>query len=149
MRKDIKQLAELVKKEALQLRIHAYPLELERLNLKHFDASLTTSCIYGQMTGDCYSRRAQELIQLCCEKVCKVGKPTHNGVGVNDQINGAPEPVESPFKRSYAYHSPTEVFVLNLKYEFDNKNLQILIDYLKGESDELIFDESKFVEDED
>lgn len=67
-----KVLKELVIKEAQNLRKFAYKSELARLSAEHIDAEHSEKCVYGQMTGDCFSNRANNLIIKCCEKVYKV-----------------------------------------------------------------------------
>lgn len=59
------QLKEDVRKEAEALRVHATKRELGRLNFQELDVLSKRSCIYGQMTGDCFSNRAANLIYSC------------------------------------------------------------------------------------
>lgn len=59
------QLKEDVKKEAEALRVHATKEELGRLDFDYLDSSDRRYCIYGQMTGNCYSERSAELINIC------------------------------------------------------------------------------------
>lgn len=60
-----------VKKEAEALRVHAKKNELAKLDIEALDPSGVTDCIYGQMTGCCYSRRAAILIDKCCVRFFK------------------------------------------------------------------------------
>jgi hypothetical protein len=60
--KDLKQL---VIAEAYVLREHPTQEERRRLNFDLLKAGDVHSCIYGQMTGSCFSVRADELILLC------------------------------------------------------------------------------------
>ena len=57
-----------VKKEVNKLRKLATKEELNRLNVDTLSAFSTSSCIYGQITTDCFSDRAAELIEKCCVK---------------------------------------------------------------------------------
>lgn len=59
----------LVKKEAANLKKNATKEELAKLDFDRLDGDSPYSCMYGQMTGHCYSNRASELIFNCCERV--------------------------------------------------------------------------------
>lgn len=59
------QLKEDVRKEAEALRVHATIEERERLDINRLDSTDRRHCIYGQMTGNCFSERAAELINNC------------------------------------------------------------------------------------
>src|SRR6266516_4176514 len=59
-------LKEDVRKEAEALRVHATPDELQKFDTELFEPNDPGNCIYGQMTGDCASPRAHELIANCC-----------------------------------------------------------------------------------
>jgi hypothetical protein len=54
-----------VRKEAEALRVHATKEELNKLDFENLDYSDRTRCIYGQMTGNCFSLRSAELINNC------------------------------------------------------------------------------------
>lgn len=64
-----KQFLKDVKYEIDNLKKHATDTEKSRLNFYAFDPEGVRDCIYGQMTGDCKSHRASELIGLCCRRV--------------------------------------------------------------------------------
>jgi hypothetical protein len=117
-----KQFIEDVKKEARALREHGTEAEIERLNLSTFDGKQSTSCIYGQMTGDCFSDRAETLIKSCAP------------VFIAGNENGGPtnKILEADSKESLRW-SPIE------KYAFENSdNCANLIAYLKGERNDLV-----------
>jgi hypothetical protein len=59
------QLKEDVRKEAEALRVHATKEELEMIEFNSLKSDDSTACIYGLMTGDCYSGRAAHLIDKC------------------------------------------------------------------------------------
>jgi len=65
----LKKLIELVTKEAINLKANATQEELDNLNFNCLLPSDSTQCIYGQMTGNCDSKRAVELIRLSCKRV--------------------------------------------------------------------------------
>ncbi len=58
-----------VLREANNLKKYATKEELQRLNIELLVPKFQTACIYGQMTGDCYSPRASELIHKCAVPV--------------------------------------------------------------------------------
>lgn len=60
-----KELKRAVLKEVEALKKHATPEQISRLNLFEIDPMSTTNCIYGQMTGDCFSEEAGKLVRLC------------------------------------------------------------------------------------
>jgi hypothetical protein len=51
--------------EAALLKQHATAEELARIDLESFDGCGTHTCVYGQMTGFCWSKRALELHEKC------------------------------------------------------------------------------------
>lgn len=59
-------LKELVVDEALKLRKYATKEEKERLDFETMICT-ETGCIYGQMTGNCYSERALLLKSKCAK----------------------------------------------------------------------------------
>ena len=141
MTKNLKVLVELVIDEAKKLREYATQDERDSLN---FDTLLPTnqaSCIYGQMTGYCYSREALNLIRKCALRVYDTKKYDLNANSVK-HLNGEPKNLEVPDARCGLYHSPIEVFIIVMA-EHDNPNYQnnnkVLIDYLKGKTDTLEF----------
>ncbi len=130
---DIEILKEIVKGEVENIKKYASPEEIVKLDPNHFSSDDPTECIYGQMTGDCRSYRAMELIGLCCEKVMSTE-------GLNWQIltecllNGKPVPIEDPSKRLEMYVSPLESFIHREKY---NNAGEKIIHYLKGKTETL------------
>lgn len=113
-----KQFLEDVAKEARALRKHATKKELELLNFETFDGGDVKKCIYGQMTGDCDSDRASELIQLCAPIYFE---GSSGGYKTNS--------VFEIFR-----YSPIERYVAQYVSE-KNKNL---IAFLKGERKDLV-----------
>lgn len=59
---DIKECAHV---ELVNLRKHATKDEIDKLVRERFFPTNRRHCVYGQMTGDCFSTRAHELIRLC------------------------------------------------------------------------------------
>jgi len=59
------QFLEEVAKEAEAIKQKATKREIDRLSFRRLCPAKTDTCIYGMMTGDCYSQRAAELIIAC------------------------------------------------------------------------------------
>lgn len=129
-----KVLKELVIKEAQNLRKFAYKSELARLSAEHIDAEHSEKCVYGQMTGDCFSNRANNLIIKCCEKVYKVVNRFEDENYIQKaKLNGAPHKVQGT-DRNHTYYSPIEKALITMT----NKQKQELVNYLKGETETLV-----------
>lgn len=131
-------LFDLVKQEALNIRKYASKEEKANLNIQEFDADNRTECIYGQMTGNCYSRRAYSLIRKCAAKVY-----LSDDIGLYrgniDNLNGKPEVIKEVEDRISHYHSPIELFVSINEWDGKQENVIRLMDYIKGNDDELDF----------
>jgi predicted NAD-dependent protein-ADP-ribosyltransferase YbiA (DUF1768 family) len=62
-----KWLKKLVIKEAKNIKKFATKEEIDKLLADSVAPTSTNMCIYGQMTGNCYSQRALELLDLCAK----------------------------------------------------------------------------------
>lgn len=62
---DIIKLKKLVLQEIDNLKIHATQDEIAKLDFTTFKPFKADRCIYGQMTGSCFSDRATSLLNLC------------------------------------------------------------------------------------
>lgn len=111
----MKELIELVKEEASKLKKFATKEELDRLDFKRIDPMSGFDCIYGQMTGSCFSTRALELVQKCA-------------IPYSSSIYMFSEPKLKFNEEYFRSYSPIEYFIYNTNM-YNNK---ILIDYLKG-----------------
>ena len=127
-----------VKKEAAALKVHATKEELGRLDVQTFCANDFDRCIYGQMTGNCASKRANKLISTCCQ------------VYINNESYDRHKSDIPGFRHSFKlsalnrlrnnnqdwveliYLSPIEAYIMRP----DAKNAN-LIAYLKGETETL------------
>ncbi len=146
MNQELITIQELVKKEASKLKEHATPEELARLNFEHLNPNSPRSCIYGQMTGNCYSPRANELVLKCAERVyvSNVSRDSEsNAVFTYQTLNGVPHLIENNRDRSEVYHSPIEIYLVFNRENDTTENNKVVIDYLKGETTELNFVEPK------
>jgi len=127
-----KTLKDLVIKEAKNLRKAASQEELRKLNFRSLHPQSSSLCIYGQMTGSCWSGRALELILSCAEGVYKVTPRMGDYLG-NSELSGKPYKLPSGFTRNDKYCSPIEKFIaLAKRTERDIWNEE-LIKYLRGE----------------
>ena len=114
-----KELKALVKDEAEKLKIHATPEETGRLDFKTLRHATRERCIYGQMTGDCFSERAGELIIKCAQPY---STGLHNYHPAEATLFGA--------FYSRDYYSPIEFYVSQ-----DGAKPKSLINFLQSRSE--------------
>lgn len=123
-----------VKAEAVALRQHATKEELGRLDADWMDPNDFTSCIYGQMTGNCNSKRAIELMQKCCTRFFKnLYKEFYVFDDVSSAVNG--EKCDLSGRKNDEmpkYFSAVETYIFT-----DEEKNENLISYLRGETDDL------------
>lgn len=135
------QLKEDVRKEAQALRVHATKEERERLSFSTLNPSNIDRCIYGQMTGNCYSERAALLIHDCCVRYFKhnvvlaLFDGRSNMMRIQQHVNGTT--VENFVKERngsnpYSHFSAIEAYICLA--EANNANL---IAFLRGETETL------------
>ena len=137
-----------VRHEIEMLKTHATKEEKNALNFTDFNPVEIYNCIYGQMTGDCRSLRAKELMDLSCVRVMDLvhgvdSDEDNNFVFDSPKftINGLYNSANTWFgyqgngiyARSWKHLSALEGYI-NLK-NAKNKNV---IAYIKGEIDKLI-----------
>jgi hypothetical protein len=125
---------ELVVKEARKLRKLTTELEKSRLDFSNLDPLDSERCIYGQITGHCFSARAKELIEKSCVRVYNKGSNLSDTIS-SSKLNGSPigkhRDTNIPLWGSTSYFSPIEVFIVKAK---DNVVLlERLVSYIKGE----------------
>lgn len=130
-----------VKKEATKLRDNITEEERNKLNYATLAGTSRRRCIYGQITGDCNSYRATNLIKLCAEKVYinKAGENHFANIKLSfNKLNGSPKNLIRN-----QYFSPIEVLLYDKKkYIYENDNTGIikkLVNFLKKDSDTLNF----------
>lgn len=130
---------DLVRQEAISLKRHGFKKELARLDFETLDPGNSDYCIYGQMTGSCFSNRAKSLILKCAPLM--VG-----GVVEAMYINGVPKNKmfilhkDQPGIHDRAYFSPIENYI-----NLFSDDSEYLINFLKGETDELILKDENIV----
>lgn len=129
----LEEMKALAMEEAYMLKQHATKEEIGSLRIDRFDPDNYEECIYGQITGNCYSVRALELIKECCTKVYEPKDRTENLL-TNSVLNGKPYDIEA-HSRKYKYHSPIECLIIN--DEVGGACAEKLIAFLKDETKEL------------
>lgn len=131
MKKEDKEiLNDLVVEEATKLKKKALKRELKNLDFNYLDLESKFNCIYGQMTGNCFSPRATNLIKSCAKRVFH---HNHNIAIKNSKLNGSPKKLSR-----LDFFSPIEVFI-DQRINQRNGNNKLLIDFLQGNADELKF----------
>lgn len=121
--------------EINMLKQHATAKELSRLNFDAFNPGHSENCVYGQMTFDCESDRAKELMDVSCirQMNLKYGFADIDNCSfseasnfINGQYDGN---TWCGSMRNWSYLSALEGYI-NLK---DSKNKEIIA-YMRGES---------------
>ena len=131
---DKKILVTLVKKEAQKLKKNLTNGEINNLSFENLNSQSRHQCIYGLASGNCYSERAGNLILKCCEKM--YAKETMEDI-LEVKINGKPTE-EIISNREFNHFSPIEIFI-SFPENDTNGNNELIINYLKGKTDKLIF----------
>ena len=124
-----------VEHEIDMLKLHATDEEKEYLDFDSFDPDKPKKCIYGQITGNCNSHRAMQLMQLGCVRIVhNPGNRAYKFTEMKPRINGAfmPETWDRDRDDFPNFLSCLEAYILL----DDAKNKQI-IQYIKGETDTL------------
>lgn len=126
------ELCKLVLLEADNIKKNCTEEEISELDFEFLDPSHPRKCIYGQMTGSCFSKRTLELVKEL---------PTHfeylydfdrEDVQLDEVLNVATSFRFDPIEEHKLVFSPIEVYIT--LPEADNENL---INYIKGISKEL------------
>jgi hypothetical protein len=111
-------LIKLVADEAEKLKTHATQRELKNLHFEMLNGGIVDSCIYGQMTGHCYSQRAIELLNLCT-------------IPYSDKLDYKVKPYNDKFTTERTRPFSAIEYFISMKYDNAEMNNEILIDYLK------------------
>lgn len=109
-------------KEATKLRQHALPSERAQLDYFKLSPQNTLLCIYGQMTGNCFSRRSSVLLELCAVPYSSNLKQSRKPYFVSF----------SKFRYARDTYSAIEFYIAQPKAK--NKKL---IEFIRGEIDDL------------
>lgn len=124
---------QLVVEEATKLKNNISEEEKQKLSFQMLNHKSRVDCIYGQLTGNCDNDRARELMDKCCTRVYSTGDEWFVEVETC-KINGN----LTPKMRRELFFSPIEVFI-SQKRNQKNGNNELLVNYIKGEIDELVF----------
>lgn len=122
-------LKELVRHEAYALKFFASKEELNKLDFSKLNPNHENNCIYGQMTGCCWSDRAISLLNDCTEPY---------SYSLNEYFYPSKNKFTygSLFKdRAGVNFSPIEFYIFR-----PESNNETLIKFLKGEIEELTID---------
>jgi hypothetical protein len=133
MKKVDTKLAKLVVKEATKLRKEVTESELGNLSihLSNLNPDNPSRCIYGQMTGNCFSKRANKLIVKCAERVYSIDEERGGSLFDDAKLNGKPKKTK---RRHGKYFSPIEMYIY---LSNSKKGKKALLQYIKGIKDTL------------
>lgn len=112
-------IAEVIK-EIKNLRKHLTKEQKERLDFESFDPINGFTCIYGQVSGNCFSATAKELIKKCANN-----KHSFNTIGI-PEVN---EKTLSNFSPRNTWHNYT---FLEHYIATTPQNNEHIINYIKG-----------------
>ncbi len=139
-----------VAKEARALKKMLTPDEINKLDAASLNPRSYNKCIYGQMTGDCRSVRASELIFNACQRFCHQPNGDLVGAGWDEKggsfsnlkkningknIDGVNNHTDLRLKREYEieFYSSLEAYIMLPKSKKAN-----LIAFLRGERKDLV-----------
>lgn len=121
MKTGTKKYFEQVMQEIEGIKKNATQEEISKLNLDSLDADHYKRCIYGQMTGDCFSERSDFLIGECCLSL--------SANSINEKFE-----IEKSIPRTGEDNNFTLLEHCIAQYPNNNENI---IAYLKGEINSL------------
>lgn len=120
-----------VRHEIDMLKKHATVSEIDRLYFEELTPESSTECIYGQMTGNCKSFRASQLIDLCCKRVVRNSGSLNSFKTILPVVNGIYNKSEfQKNRRSLDFFSSLEAYIMA-----DKAKNEDVIAYIKGETD--------------
>jgi hypothetical protein len=130
----------LVRTEAKNLRKFTTKEEKENLDYNRLNPRNEMSCIYGLLTNNCFSERAEELIVKSCPRVYKYDSDGFSTpVKLSSTLNGKPKigirylnDIEEKRDLKSSFWSAIEVFIWNKKNQDSGAN-ERLLKYIKGE----------------
>ena len=134
----VTELNKAVKLEAKNLKENATKKELKKLDFDELKPNHHESCIYGQMTGSCFSKRAVELINGCAPSLLD-GKISDEFDTTELKLRKFVKDMRSRNDDDETFWSPIEVFIVEERNK-ENGNNERLINYLKGLTDKLILE---------
>ncbi len=111
-----------VVKEALLLRKHATKKEKDKLDYYWLKSRDPSGCVYGQMTGNCWSERAAQLIKKCA-------------VAYTISLNAYNSPKSKKITRGCVFgcdHSPDTFTAIEYYISQPNAKIETLINLIKS-----------------
>ena len=102
--------------------------EIDRLNFDKFEHTHSGHCIYGQMTGDCGSKRANQLYMKSLDEISKPSAYANTDENGNDVYT---------FKDLDLERGNNFTYLESYLFTCSRKTQKEIIEYLKGESTEL------------
>ncbi len=134
-----KKLVEATELEARKLRENITVDEAARLDFSQLDPEHAERCIYGQIAGNCVSKRAIELIEKCAPFSINMRKNNTKPVRVEEAWDTSctfePEKTSNVLERSVwaiDYFSPIETYITQ-----EGADNEQLVDFIKGEIAEI------------
>lgn len=132
-----------VKIEAQKLKAYATKDELQKLNWMRLSPLNAKQCFYGQMTGSCFSQRAAELIENCCERYFKrdalegacIESRNANVDEIIANVNGIQ--VDGFFNNRTTAAKPSHYSSIEVYIAMEGANYKSLLAFLKDETQTL------------
>jgi len=121
----------LVKIELSNLMVYASENERRSINVNYLYPTASNYCIYGQMTGSCFSERALELVKKCA---IPVSETIEYRKAELDHLNSPEKFGEDAEGRDY--FSALEVYIVT---EHGRERKKEIVDFLKGYRQDLDF----------
>lgn len=144
---NYQRLVELAVQEATKLRELTTESEKAKLYPNSIWAKSRTSCIYGQISGHCFSDRAHELMKICAPRVYE--RPDNKNLvdcrltPTTKSVRRAIESRDDIATRT-RYWSPIEVLITMwddpFGPNFNSDNMVNLAKYIKGEIAEFVLE---------
>ena len=111
--KNVEDLYPLVVKECELIKEHFPEVkQLLELDIKEFDTTYKTSCVYGKMTGNCNDERVRQFIEQHLEVVIK-----------------SMSSFQERDERTVKYMTPLEVYIYGYEGEYDEEDNKGNIDF--------------------
>lgn len=135
----IKEFKSLVIDEAVKLKAAATKDELSKLDFENLDGNSSYRCIYGQITGHCYSKRASQLLTQCAMGVVHKSD-TFKKDDFRAILKSDIRPMAVQYDTFYENWSDRCFSAIELSLFDMIEWHKPLIDFLKGETDTLVLD---------
>lgn len=126
------ELCKLVLLEADNIKKNCSEEEISKLDFEHLDPSNPRKCIYGQMTGSCFTERTLDLVVNLPNHFEHIYDYEQENIPLDEVLNAEATFRFDPIEEHKLVFSPIEVYIT--LPEADNENL---INYIKGISKEL------------